>query len=103
MTKYKVTIHPEAESDLAAIYDFIAEKSPGAALKFVSGLWDLALSLDTFPRRGVPRDDLMPGIRSLSFRRRATITYRITEDVVEVTRVFYRGRDYQAIFHGLRS
>jgi toxin ParE1/3/4 len=103
MTTHRVTIRAEAERDLADIYDFIAEKNPDAALKFVSGLWELALSLGTFPRRGVPRDDLMPGIRCLSFRGRATIAYRIVRGVVEVTRVFYRGRDYQAILRSLRS
>ena len=45
----------------------------------------------------------MPGIRLLTFRGRAVITYRVRGGVVDVTRVFYGRRDYQAILRSLRS
>jgi plasmid stabilization system protein ParE len=64
---------------------------------------DLALSLADFPNRGASGDHLMPGIRLLTFRGRAVITYRVRGGVVDVTRVFYGRRDYQAILRSLRS
>src|SRR5215203_6746233 len=91
--RYRVTIRPEAEEDLAKIYDIIADDNPAAAMRFVDGIRDL----DHFPRRGKPRDDVTAGLRTLVYRKRATIAYRILDDTVEVTRVFYAGRDYDAI------
>ena len=54
-------------------------------------------SLHHFPRRGKPRDDVTAGVRTLVYRKRATIAYQILGDTVEVARVFYAGRDYEAI------
>ena len=95
--RYRVTIRPEAEEDLAKIYDIIADDNPATAMRFVDGIRDLSMSLDRFPRRGKPRDDVAAGVRTLVYRKRATIAYRILGDTVEVTRVFYAGRDYEAI------
>lgn len=95
--RYRVTIRPEAEEDLAKIYDIIADDNPATAMRFVDGIRDLSMSLDHFPRRGKPRDDVTTGVRTLVYRKRATIAYRILDDTVEVTRVFYAGRDYEAI------
>ena len=95
--RYRVTIRPEAEEDLAKIYDIIADENPAAAMRSVDGIRDLSMSLDHFPRRGKPRDDVVAGVRTLVYRKRATIAYRILGDTVEVTRVFYAGRDYEAI------
>jgi len=71
--RYRVTIRPEAEEDLATIYDVIAEKNPAAAMRFFDGIRDLSMSLDHFPRRGKPRDDVAAGVRTLVYRKRATI------------------------------
>src|SRR5215203_2858669 len=95
--RYRVTIRPEAEEDIAKIYDVIAEKNPAAAMRFVDGIRDISMSLDHCPRRCKPRDDVAAGVRTLIYRKRATIAYRILDDTVEVTRVFYAGRDYEAI------
>lgn len=51
-----------------------------------------------FPRRGTPRDEIMPGLRSIPFERRATIFYRVGEEEVEIVHILYRGRDIERAF-----
>lgn len=70
---YRVIVASEAERDLKNIYREIAQDDPGAAIAFVRNLRALCASLSEMPHRGVPRDDLAPGIRTLSFQRRAVI------------------------------
>jgi toxin ParE1/3/4 len=95
--KYEVTIRLEAEQDLADIYDYIAERNPIAAMRFVDGIRELAMSLVEMPRRGKPLRDFGPDTRMLVFRGRAIVVYRVLGETVDVTRVFYGGRDYQSI------
>ncbi len=39
----------------------------------------------------------------MPFERRAVIAYRVIDDIVEVTNVFYGGRDYEALYRGRRA
>jgi toxin ParE1/3/4 len=94
---YEVTIRLEAEQDLADIYDNIAERSPIAAMRFVDGIRELAMSLTELPRRGKPLEEFGPETRMLIYRSRAIVVHRVMEHTVDVTRVFYRGRDYHSI------
>jgi len=41
-------------------------------------------NLVTFPERGTPRDDLRPGLRTTTYRRRATIAFHITATQVVI-------------------
>lgn len=54
-------------------------------------------ALETFPKRGAPREDLGPGVRLLGFERRVAIAYGVNENEVEILGVFYGGRDFAAI------
>ncbi len=74
---YEVTVTPAAERDLEDIYRLIAQDNPQAAIAFVRSLRRLCSSLSEMPHRGVPRDDLAPGIRVLPFQRRAVVAYRV--------------------------
>ena len=46
--------------------------------------------------KGRARDDLRQGVRILPFERAAVIAYRILVEEVEVIKIFYAGRDYEA-------
>lgn len=50
-----------------------------------------------FPRQGLARDDLRRGLRIVTYARRVVIAYRIRDDGIEVVRVFYGGRNYEAL------
>jgi toxin ParE1/3/4 len=83
-----------AEADLASIYDWLSEVSePSHAFAYIDRIQTACEALADFPGRGAPRDDLDPGLRSIVFRRRATIYYRAGPAAVEIVRVLYAGRD----------
>jgi toxin ParE1/3/4 len=48
--------------------------------------------------RGQARDDLLPGLRTVGFERRATIAFMVTSEAVLIEGVFYGGRDFEAHF-----
>lgn len=48
--------------------------------------------LAEFPLRGTPRDDLMPGVRTIGYRRRTTLAYRVVDDVVEILVLVHAGQ-----------
>jgi toxin ParE1/3/4 len=98
MRKYDVSFRPLAEGDLFALYSYIASEAGGAvAGAYIDRIEAACLSLATFPNRGRRRDDIRRGLRTLSFERRATIVFQVTETEVIVVRVFYGGQDYKRV------
>lgn len=98
MTPYRVTLRPAAFADLQLIEAYIAgEGSPDAAKRFVEAILAHCFTLDHFPHRGTPRDDLRPGARTIPFRRSVTILYAVEEREVAVLGIFYGGRDLEAV------
>ena len=55
-------------------------------------------AVDVFPMRGSPGDDLMPGLRTLSFERRVVIGYLVEGEAVWIVGVSYGGRDLSGVF-----
>ena len=55
-------------------------------------------SFETFPERGTRRDDLLPGLRIIGYRKSVTVAFRVSADaqVVSIVGVFYGGQDYEA-------
>jgi plasmid stabilization system protein ParE len=93
---FEVSIGPEAEADLFEIYAYIAERSGRLrAGKYVERIEAFCLSLDTFPEQGAKRDDLRPNLRTIVYRRQATIVYTIDGPRVVILRVFNAGQDYE--------
>lgn len=96
----KLVLRPAAEDDLAELYQFIAERSGSldTAIGYVRRIRARCGDLLTFPQSGRSRDDLRPGLRILGFERRAVIAYKVLPGGdVEIGRIFYGGRDYEAI------
>ncbi len=99
MKRLPVRVRPGAIQDLQDIEEWIAQQSgyPQTAEKYVRRILESCNDLGDFPMKGRSRDDLQPGLRIWPFERTAVIAYRIVNDTVEVTNVFYGGRDYEAI------
>lgn len=94
---YRVVFAPEAEEQVAELYRHIATAaSPEKAARFTNGIVSYCESLRDFPLRGKRRDDIRPGLRTTSYRRRAVIAFEVSEDVVNIIGVFYKGRDYES-------
>jgi toxin ParE1/3/4 len=101
MKKYDVTFRPHAETDLLALYSYIAKEAGRVvAGAYIDRIEAACLSLATFPNRGRRRDDVREGLRTLVFERRATIVFQVREPEVVIVRIFYGGQDYEHILHG---
>jgi toxin ParE1/3/4 len=68
----------------------VAERYTGAVVATCEGL---AL----FPLRGVPRDDIRPGLRVTHHKGRTVIAYAVDADTrtVSILGVFYGGQDHE--------
>lgn len=89
---------PEAEAQLLALYRYIADEADaGIALHFTEAIMAQCDKLADFPERGTPRDDLRPSLRTIPFRRRATIAYAVDPDAVVILGIFYGGQDFETM------
>lgn len=97
----KVYFRAQAEADLFALYDYIASTA-GATIagNYIDRIEAACLALASFPERGTRRDDILPGLRTIGFERRATIAFRVLKARVEIVTIAYGGRDFAS---GLRE
>ena len=93
-----VTFTPEARDHITALYRWLAtDASPEIATRYTEALLSRCEDLNLFPERGTPRDDIRPGLRMTSYRRRTIIAFTINADQVTIIGVFHGGQDYHAI------
>ena len=100
MTQYTVRIEDEALEQLIDLAKHIAtQATPQIATSFTDKVLDHAKGLDLFPYRGTERDDIRPGLRTISYRKRVTIAFTIDDDahIVSVIGFFYGGRDWETL------
>ena len=96
-TAWSVVITRPAEADLLAIYDYIAERAgTDTAHRFVSRIEAYCLGMANTPERGTRRSDLRPGLRTVGFRRRATILFQLDQQArkVVILGIYYAGRNF---------
>ena len=97
---YPVIFTPEAEAQLTELYRYIATAaSPEVAARYTNSIVTYCESLQTFPHRGVQRDDIRPGLRITSYRKRVVIAFEADANRVAILSVFYGGQDYETAFH----
>lgn len=98
MKDYAVIVSDAAAADILAIHDYIAQRA-GAdiAWRFVERIEAYCRGFAVTPERGTRRDDLRPGLRTVGFRRRATILFEVHHDSLEVVihGVYYAGRNFE--------
>ena len=83
----EVIFSPEALQDLFELYDYIAADSGATRARgYTDRIVAACLGLVTFPEGGTRRDDLRPGLRTTTFRRRATIAFHITAPAPPIDR-----------------
>lgn len=94
--RFEIVFRPRAKADLTALYDYIAEEAGTAvAGDFIGRIEAACLDLETLPLRGVPRDDVLPGLRILVFERRTIIVFKVTGSIVDIARIFHGGQDWE--------
>ena len=94
----KARYAPEARSDLADIWSYIARDNPRAANRVVSNIMKRCELLARMPRMGRLRHDLAPQLRSFAVGD-YVIFYRIKERGVFIARVLSGFRNLEALFH----
>ena len=73
---HKIIVSVEVRRQLDSLYDYIATAaSPVTALRFNEAILGQLEMLRDFPNLGAPRDDVLPGLRTISFRRRVTVAF----------------------------
>src|SRR5438552_2258526 len=104
MRTLRVNYRSEAAQDLADIHRYIAgQGAQRTATAYVKRIRDRCKRIGMAPFSGVSREDLEPGLRTIGFERRAVIAYRVLEDRVQITNVFYGGRDVEALYRDRRE
>ena len=97
----RVLFTASAERQLDSLHQYIADRAgEGTADGYMSRIVTFCQGLSTFSLRGTARDDLLPGLRTVGFERRATIAFMVTTDAVLIEGVFYGGQDFEANFRG---
>jgi toxin ParE1/3/4 len=94
---FTVVFSASAKADLFAIYDYIADRAGEAiAVRFVERIEAYCLGFRDMPERGTKRDDLRPGLRTVGFRRRATILFEVENATAQVIihGIYYGGRNF---------
>ena len=95
---FRVVFTPESEDHLDELYRYIAgAATPDIAAGYADAIIAYCEGLSEYPHRGLARDDIRPGLRTTSFRKRTIVAYAILDDVVVAIGIFHGGRDYEAI------
>ena len=91
---YDVQLSALAIEDLIALHQWVsAEADIPTADGYLARIEERMAALSNFPHRGSPRDDLIAGLRTLTFERRLLIAYNVEGKVVTVQRVINAVRD----------
>jgi len=96
VTHYRVVFRQEALHQLEELYEFIADAGSSAnAARFTESIVVFCEGLADFPYRGLSREDLRPGLRTIGYRKRVVIAYAILNEMVAIVGIFYGGRDHE--------
>jgi toxin ParE1/3/4 len=86
---YTVIFTPESEAQLTELYRYIAAAlSPEVAARYTDSIVTYCESLQSLPHRGIERDDIRPGLRITSYRKRVVIVFEVDADQVAILGVF---------------
>ncbi len=86
---------------LEDLHDYLCDNaSERIADTYVGRIVAHCRKLSLFPHRGTRRDDILPGLRTIGFERRATIAFLVGGDLVLIEGVFHGGQDFESALRG---
>jgi toxin ParE1/3/4 len=100
---YEVLFDRAAAAELTEIFNYVEDRAGTAiATNFVNKLHDFCRRLEQTPERGTKRDDLRAGLRTIGYRRRATVLFEVdhARHRVVIVGIYYAGRNYESDFEG---
>ncbi|TIC82587.1 type II toxin-antitoxin system RelE/ParE family toxin [Nocardioides sp. GY 10127] len=97
----RINFTPEARQQLHHLDEWIAEKATAeTARQFVAAILDHIDGIVVFPLAGRARDDVRPGMRTSTCKKRTLVAYEVDEAsgevVVNILGVFHGGQDWEA-------
>ena len=99
--RYEIIFEPAARQDLKDIFEYVQDRASSAiAENFTTKLYEHCLKLEHMPERGTRRDELRRGLRTIGYRRRATILFEVDRERLQVIifGIYYGGRNYDDDF-----
>ncbi len=93
----RISFTEAAAQELDEIYEYIGQDNLAAALKHRQRLEKRWTALLDHPRMGMKRDDLKPGLRSVT-EGNYVIFYRVVPDGIQVVRVLHTSQDAKRAF-----
>lgn len=98
MRRHKVEFLRRAEIDLFQLYEQTAEQAGlNTATGYIDRIEEACRELELSPLRGRQRDDVLPGLKTVGFERRAIIVFRVRGSRVSIIRILYGGQDVERI------
>lgn len=95
---YSVQLSALAIEDLITLHQWVSvEADQATAESYLVRIEERVATLADFPHRGSPRDDLIAGLRTLTFERRILIAYTVDRTIVTVQRIISASRDLAQI------
>ncbi len=96
----RINYAPEAEQQLQDLDDWISKAaSAESAHRFVSAVMDHIDGILALPLASRGRDDVRPGMRTTTYRKRTLVAYEVDESsdelVVNILGVFHGGQDWE--------
>src|SRR5690606_13666289 len=97
----RIHFTPEARQQLHQLDEWITEKASAViARRFVSAVLDHIDGIVVFPLAGRAHDDVRPGMRTSTYKKRTLVAYEVDESpgevVVTILGVFHGGQDWEA-------
>ena len=97
----RINYTPEAERQLNELDDWITNAaSADIARRFVSAILDHIDGILLFPLAGRPHDDVRPGMRTSTYKKKTLVAYEVDESagelVVNILGVFHGGQDWES-------
>jgi toxin ParE1/3/4 len=95
MKAHPVVFSRRAQDDLANQLNYLVPiAGERTARRFIDRIVDHCGTFQTFPKRGISRDDIITGLRIVGYKRHASIAFIVTGDTVYILRVFMRGMNF---------
>jgi len=60
---------------------------------YLDRIYAMCIGLAELPARGRSREDILPGLRTITMERRVTIAYRVRKSRIEIVTIAYGGQD----------
>lgn len=107
MIRYAVKYAEEFDErlDIIAEYMELHGRSDASITRYISEVYNSCSAFETFPNRGTPHDDVMPGLKTTHLKGDTILPFVVDDGAKTVwfLGVFYGGQDWQSVFDQTRG